>query len=62
MRPCAERACALRDGAHVRRHRSAHVISIAAINAWNRINATTRQVTGEWVEQLLTKEPAAQAM
>ena len=25
------------------------VLSIAAINAWNRINATTRQVSGEWV-------------
>jgi AhpD family alkylhydroperoxidase len=29
------------------------VISIAAINAWNRINATTRQISGEWVTQLL---------
>jgi hypothetical protein len=25
------------------------VLSIAAINAWNRINAATRQITGEWV-------------
>ncbi len=30
---------------------AALVISIATINAWNRINATTRQVTGEWVDQ-----------
>jgi AhpD family alkylhydroperoxidase len=27
------------------------VLAIAGINAWNRINATTRQVTGEWVSQ-----------
>jgi AhpD family alkylhydroperoxidase len=27
------------------------VVSIASINAWNRINAATRQVTGEWIGQ-----------
>ena len=27
------------------------VIAIAGINAWNRINAVTRQITGEWVGQ-----------
>ena len=27
------------------------VLAIATINAWNRINATTRQITGEWVTQ-----------
>jgi AhpD family alkylhydroperoxidase len=27
------------------------VLAIASINAWNRINAATRQITGEWVEQ-----------
>jgi AhpD family alkylhydroperoxidase len=38
------------------------VIAIAAINAWNRINAATRQITGEWVDQLVTRtEPASQA-
>jgi AhpD family alkylhydroperoxidase len=26
------------------------VIAIATINAWNRINATTRQVAGEWIK------------
>ena len=36
------------------------VISIAAINAWNRINATTRQISGEWIEQWI-KQPAIQA-
>jgi AhpD family alkylhydroperoxidase len=27
------------------------VLAIATINTWNRINATTRQITGEWVSQ-----------
>lgn len=35
------------------------VLAIAAINAWNRINATTRQVTGEWVEQWVAPAHAA---
>ena len=30
------------------------VVAIAAINAWNRINAATRQITGEWVGQWVT--------
>ena len=33
---------------------AALVLSIAAINTWNRINAATRQITGEWVEQLIS--------
>jgi AhpD family alkylhydroperoxidase len=37
------------------------VISIATINTWNRINAATRQITGEWVEQAIRKEPAGEA-
>ena len=37
------------------------VLSIAGINTWNRINAATRQITGEWVEQLIAGEPAAEA-
>jgi len=41
---------------------AALVISIAAINAWNRINATTRQITGEWVGQWIRgSEHASQA-
>ncbi len=36
------------------------VLAIAAINAWNRINATTRQITGEWVDQFI-RQPAAEA-
>jgi hypothetical protein len=28
------------------------VIAIATINAFNRINAATRQITGEWVDQI----------
>jgi len=31
------------------------VVAIAAINAGNRINATTRQVTGEWVGQWISR-------
>jgi AhpD family alkylhydroperoxidase len=33
---------------------AALVLSIAAINTWNRINVATRQITGEWVEQAIT--------
>jgi AhpD family alkylhydroperoxidase len=29
------------------------VLAIAGINAWNRINAATRQITGAWVTQLI---------
>jgi AhpD family alkylhydroperoxidase len=32
---------------------AALVLSIAAINAWNRLNVTTRQISGDWVEQLI---------
>ena len=37
---------------------AALVLSIASINTWNRLNVATRQITGEWVEQLV----AAQAV
>ncbi|MGN6170163.1 MAG: carboxymuconolactone decarboxylase family protein [Solirubrobacteraceae bacterium] len=38
------------------------VVAIAGINAWNRINATTRQITGEWVDQWVSQpQPTAQA-
>ena len=38
------------------------VVAIAAINAWNRINAATRQITGEWVDQWVSRtDPASQA-
>jgi AhpD family alkylhydroperoxidase len=40
---------------------AALVLSIASINTWNRINAATRQITGEWVEQLISRSPAGQA-
>ncbi len=41
---------------------AAPVLVIASINAWNRINATTRQVTGAWVEQFIPgAQPAAKA-
>jgi AhpD family alkylhydroperoxidase len=40
---------------------AALVLSIAAINTWNRLNAATRQVTGEWVEGLVAAQMAAAA-
>jgi AhpD family alkylhydroperoxidase len=40
---------------------AALVLSIATINTWNRINAATGQITGEWVEELISREPAAKA-
>jgi AhpD family alkylhydroperoxidase len=30
------------------------VLAIAGINAWNRINAATRQVSGDWIEQFIS--------
>jgi AhpD family alkylhydroperoxidase len=39
---------------------AALVISIATINVYNRINTATRQITGNWVEQIIRK-PAIQA-
>ena len=35
------------------------VIAIAAINAWNRLNAVTRQISGDWVGQWVAKNSAA---
>lgn len=38
------------------------VVAIASINAWNRINAATRQITGEWVDEWVSQtEPDRQA-
>jgi AhpD family alkylhydroperoxidase len=38
------------------------VLAIAGINAWNRINATTRQITGQWVSQWVSPpQPDRQA-
>ena len=37
------------------------IVAIAAINAFNRLNATTRQITGEWVRQYIAHpEPVGQ--
>ncbi len=39
---------------------AALVVAIAAINAFNRLNATTRQISGEWVAQIVqTAAPAS---
>ena len=35
------------------------VVAIAAINAWNRINAATRQIAGEWVAQWVSRAELA---
>jgi len=36
------------------------VLAIATINAFNRINATTRQITGAWVDRYIARpQPAA---
>jgi AhpD family alkylhydroperoxidase len=40
---------------------AALVVSIAAINAFNRLNAATRQMTGPWVEQIVDQAIAARA-
>ena len=37
------------------------VVAIAAINAFNRLNATTRQQTGPWVRQFVEQAMAARA-
>ncbi|MDE3131287.1 MAG: carboxymuconolactone decarboxylase family protein, partial [Acidobacteriota bacterium] len=37
------------------------VVSIAAINAFNRLNATTRQPTGPWVAKFVDDAMAARA-
>ena len=34
---------------------AALVLAIAAINAWNRLNVTTRQISGDWVSQWITR-------
>jgi AhpD family alkylhydroperoxidase len=40
---------------------AALVLSIAAINAWNRLNVATRQITGEWVAQLVSRNSVGTA-
>lgn len=37
------------------------VLSIASINAWNRLNVATRQVTGEWVAEIIESMAIAAA-
>jgi AhpD family alkylhydroperoxidase len=38
---------------------AALVVAIASINAWNRLNATTQQITGEWVSHYISAPQAA---
>jgi AhpD family alkylhydroperoxidase len=37
------------------------VLSVAAINTWNRLNVATRQITGEWVAELVAAQTAGAA-
>jgi AhpD family alkylhydroperoxidase len=39
---------------------AALVVAIATINAFNRVNAATRQISGEWIAQIV-QQAAAQA-
>lgn len=38
---------------------AALVLAIASINAWNRLNVTTRQISGEWVNEWIAPSRAA---
>jgi AhpD family alkylhydroperoxidase len=40
---------------------AAILLSIATINAWNRLNVATRQITGEWVAQLVSRKSVGTA-
>jgi AhpD family alkylhydroperoxidase len=40
------------------RQLGALVLAIAGINAWNRINAATRQITGDWVSEWVQESHA----
>jgi AhpD family alkylhydroperoxidase len=40
---------------------AALVLAVATINAWNRINVTTRQISGEWVTRWITPRRTKQA-
>lgn len=37
------------------------VLAIGAINVWNRLNVATKQITGEWVAQLVNEKYSAAA-
>ena len=39
---------------------AALVVAIATINAYNRANVATRQITGEWVDRIARKRPSTQ--
>jgi hypothetical protein len=40
---------------------AALVLAIASINAWNRLNVTTRQISGDWVGQWVAAAQADRA-
>jgi AhpD family alkylhydroperoxidase len=37
------------------------VLAIASINAWNRLNVTTRQIGGDWVRQWVARQIDSEA-
>jgi AhpD family alkylhydroperoxidase len=37
---------------------AALVLSIASINAWNRLNVVTRQITGDWIADYVSEKAA----
>jgi AhpD family alkylhydroperoxidase len=37
---------------------AALVLAIASINAWNRLNVATKQISGEWIDQWVTAQAA----
>jgi AhpD family alkylhydroperoxidase len=41
---------------------AALILSIASINAWNRLNVATRQITGDWIAEFLESKPADAAV
>jgi AhpD family alkylhydroperoxidase len=40
---------------------AALVLAIASINAWNRLNVVTRQISGDWVSQWIAPTHASRA-
>jgi AhpD family alkylhydroperoxidase len=44
---------------YTERQLAALLISIATINAWNRLQAVTRQISGDWVKRAIAHERAA---
>ena len=48
-----------RPGTYSEPQLAALVVAIATINAYNRLNATTRQIAGKWTAKIAQKTPQA---